>query len=67
MDRAGGWLFVISAATAWLTAGAMTLEHAFGRSIIPLGKWSKRANIPGAKVANPIGYPEGMPGVKVGQ
>lgn len=67
VDRAGGWLFVISAAAAWLTAGAMTLEHAFGRSIIPIGKWSKRANIPGAKVGDPIGYPAGMPGVRVGQ
>ena len=43
--QAGGWLFVVSAAAAWLTAGAMVLEHAFGRTIIPLGKWSARANI----------------------
>lgn len=67
VDRAGGVLFVISAAAAWLTAGSMTLEHAFGRSIIPIGKWSKRANIPGAKVAEPIGYSAGMPGVRIGQ
>ena len=63
--RAGGWLFVISA--AWLVAGAMVLEHSFGRTIIPLGKWSARANIPGARVAEPIEYPPGMPGVRVGQ
>jgi hypothetical protein len=48
-------------------AGAMVLEHSFGRSIIPVGKWSKRANIPGAKVTDPIAYPVGMPGVRVGQ
>ena len=65
--NAGGWLFVISAAAAWLAAGAMVLEHSYGRAIIPLGKWSKQANIPGAKVADPIGYPAGMPGLKVGQ
>jgi len=65
--RAGGWLFVISAAAAWLAAGAMVLENSFGRSIIPLGKWSKHANVPGAKVTDPIAYPAGMPGVKVGQ
>ena len=65
--RAGGWLFVISAAAAWLTAGAMVLEHSFGRTIIPLGKWSVQANIPGARTADPIGYPAGMPGVRVGQ
>jgi uncharacterized protein len=63
----GGWLYVISAAAAWLTAGAMVLEHSFGRSIVPVGKWSKRANIPGAKVVDPIAYAAGMPGVKVGQ
>ena len=65
--QAGGWLFVVAAAAAWLTAGAMVLEHAFGRTIIPLGKWSARANIPGAKATDPIAYPAGMPGVRVGQ
>lgn len=65
--QAGGWLFVISAAAAWLLAGAMVLENAFGRSIIPLGTWPARANVPGAKVTDPIAYPAGMPGVKVGQ
>jgi succinate-acetate transporter protein len=65
--QAGGWLYVISAAAAWLLAGGMVLENSFGRSIIPLGKWSKTANVPGAKVTDPIAYPAGMPGVKVGQ
>ena len=65
--QAGGWLYVISAAAAWLLGGALVMENSFGRSIIPLGKWSKRANIPGAKVTDPIAYPAGMPGVKVGQ
>ena len=35
--QAGGWLFVISAAAAWLTAGAMVLENSFGRTIVPMG------------------------------
>jgi succinate-acetate transporter protein len=65
--QVGGWLFVISAAAAWLVGGALVLENSFGRSIIPLGKWSKQANVPGAKVTDPIAYPAGMPGVKVGQ
>ena len=63
----GGWLFVISAALAWLLGGAMTLEHAFGRTIIPLGKPSKAANVPGRVATSPISYPAGMPGVRVGQ
>ena len=66
-EHAGGWLYVISAAAAWLTAGAMVLEHSFGRTIIPVGKWSRTANIPGAKATDPIAYPAGMPGVRVGQ
>jgi succinate-acetate transporter protein len=65
--HADGWLYVISAAAAWLVGGALVLENSFGRSIVLLGKWSKRANVPGAKVTDPIAYPAGMPGVKVGQ
>jgi succinate-acetate transporter protein len=67
VQQAGGVLFVISAAAAWLVAGAMTLEHAFGRTVIPLGKWQARANIPGQAATDPISYPAGMPGVRVGQ
>ena len=67
VDRAGGVLYVISAAAAWLAAGAMTLEHSFGRTVIPLGKWRKQANIPGRVATDPLAYPVGMPGVKVGQ
>jgi uncharacterized protein len=63
----GGWLFVLSAAGAWLAGGAMVLEHSFGRTVIPAGKWSRTANVPGARVSDPIGYSAGMPGVKVGQ
>ena len=65
--RAGGWLLVVSAAAAWLTAGAMVLEHSFGRTIIPIGKWTKKGNIPGARATDPLAYPAGMPGVRVGQ
>ena len=66
-DRIGGWLFVISAAAAWLAGGAMTLEHAFGRTIIPMAKWSKGANVPGRASVHPIGYDAGMPGLRIGQ
>jgi succinate-acetate transporter protein len=67
VDRAGGWLFVISAAAAWLVASAMMFEHSFGRTIIPIGKWSKAANVPGRQPVTPIEFPGGMPGVRVGQ
>jgi succinate-acetate transporter protein len=66
--RAGGWLFVISAIAAWLTAGAMMLENSFGRTILPPSKWARRAFVPGARGAtDPLAYPAGMPGVRVGQ
>lgn len=67
VTRVGGWLFVISAAAAWLVAAAMMFEHSFGRTIIPIGKWSKAANVPGRQPVTPIGFPAGMPGVRVGQ
>lgn len=67
VDRAGGWLFVVSAAAAWLFATAMMLEQSAGRTIIPLGKFRADANIPGRKATRPIGRQAGMPGVRVGQ
>jgi uncharacterized protein len=65
--NAGGWLFVCSAVAALVAGAAMMFEHAYGRTIIPLGKWSKEANIPGAQATDPIAYPAGPPGVRVGQ
>lgn len=65
--QAGGWVFVISAAFAWLTAGAMVLEHSFGRTIIPLIKFGANPGARGSRAAGAIGYPAGMPGVRVGQ
>lgn len=65
--QAGGWLFVASAVAAWILASALMLEGATGRTIIPLGRLTKDANIPGRMVSRPIGRPTGMPGVRVGQ
>lgn len=65
--RAGGWLFVVSAAAAWLFATAMMMEQSFGRTIIPLGKLNADANIPGRVASRPVERAAGMPGVRVGQ
>jgi uncharacterized protein len=66
--RAGGWLFVIAAVAAWLTAGAMMLEHSYGRTILPRGMLAKRQPyIPGPRTTDQLAYPAGMPGVRVGQ
>lgn len=66
-QQAGRMLVVISGAAAWLTAGATVLQHAWGRTIIPLGPGSKRANMPLAQASDPIAHPVGPPGVRIGQ
>ncbi len=66
-ERAAGWLFVFAAGFAWYTAGAMMLEGSFKRVILPLGKYSARQNVPGTRALEPIEFPTGMPGVRVGQ
>jgi succinate-acetate transporter protein len=65
---AGGWVLVASSATAFYTAGAMMLASATGgRTILPLGKYNAAANIPGRQAMEPISYPAGLPGARVGQ
>jgi succinate-acetate transporter protein len=63
----GGWLFVFSAGFAWYAATAMMLEGAFRRTVLPSLKWNKDANVPTRMMVYPIEYPDGMPGVRVGQ
>lgn len=65
--RVGGWLFVFSAIVAVYTAGAMMLENSYGRTILPLGKYHAKDNIPGRRASRPLEYKHGQPGVKVGQ
>jgi succinate-acetate transporter protein len=65
---AGGWVLVASAAAAFYTAGAMMLAGSFGgRTVLPLGRYRAAANIPGRRFSEPVSYPGGMPGAKVGQ
>ncbi len=66
-DRVAGWFLVIAAAIAWYVATAMMLLAITGRTVLPLGTWSKAANRPLAKPIHPIEYPGGFPGVKIGQ
>lgn len=63
----GGWVLAGSAVLAWYTASAMMLEETTGGVVLPLGKPSKAANIPGQRTGWPIEYSGGQPGVKVGQ
>jgi uncharacterized protein len=65
--QVAGWLLVISAALAWYTVAAMLLAHAYGRTILPLFKYKREANIPGQKPTQPIQLEWAEPGVKMGQ
>lgn len=67
LQNAAGWLFVISVGFAVYTAAAMLLSETWGRTILPTFEFRKDANIPGRRAHHPIGFPEGMPGTRVGQ
>ena len=65
--QVAGWVFVVSAGLAWYTATAMMLAAAGGMVVLPLGKYSRAANKPGAKPVRPIELEWAEPGVKMGQ
>jgi succinate-acetate transporter protein len=65
--KAGGYVTMASAFTAFYAASAMMLASAFGRVIFPLGKYRKDANVPGRQHTFPIQFELGEPGVKQGQ
>jgi succinate-acetate transporter protein len=62
-----GWVFVFSAGFAWYVATAMMLAAAGGRVVLPLGKFSRQANVPGGRVTRPIELEWAEPGVRMGQ
>lgn len=62
-----GGLLIASSIIAWYTASALLFENTFRRTILPLGKLGKAANIPARKPVDPIEYRLGEPGVKMGQ
>lgn len=64
---AGGWVLVASVGAAIYTGASLMFADAYGRTILPAGKFKKDANIPGRVIAHPIEYPGGMPGARVGQ
>jgi hypothetical protein len=66
-EKAGGYVTMASSFTAFYTASAMMLVSAYGRAILPLGKYNREANIPGGRPSYPIQFEWGEPGVKQGQ
>ena len=62
-----GWVLVVSAGFAWYTVLSIVTLAASGRTIFPLGKYKKAANIPGGQPIRPIQLEWAEPGVKQGQ
>jgi hypothetical protein len=62
-----GWVLVFSAGFAWYTATGMMLAGTAGRTILPLFKYSAKANKPGAKPTEAIELEWAEPGIKHGQ
>jgi succinate-acetate transporter protein len=62
-----GWVLVFSAGFAFYTAGAMMLTATTGRTILPLGKWKRMANVPGRRAVHPIELEWAEPGIRQGQ
>jgi uncharacterized protein len=62
-----GWVLVASAIIAWYTASAMMFAATAGRTVLPLFKYNRDANMPGGRPIVPVQYADGEPGVKMGQ
>jgi succinate-acetate transporter protein len=65
--KVAGWVLVVSAGLAWYTVLAMVTLAAYGRTIFPLFKYERKANIPGRRPVVPIQLEWAEPGVKQGQ
>jgi succinate-acetate transporter protein len=66
-EKAGGYVTMASAFTAFYAATAMMMASSWRRTVLPLGKYRADANIPGGKPMYPIQFELGEPGVKQGQ
>jgi succinate-acetate transporter protein len=65
--QVAGWVLVFSAGFACYTVMAMRLGAAFGRTIVPLFKYERKANLPGRRPVQPIQLEWAEPGIKQGQ
>lgn len=63
----GGYVTMASAFAAFYTASAMMLANSWGRTVLPLGKYSRDANVPGGRPIHTIQFAAGEPGIKHGQ
>jgi len=62
-----GYVTMASAVAAFYAASAMLLANSWGRTVLPVGKYSREANVPGGQPMYPIQFASGEPGIKHGQ
>lgn len=62
-----GYVTMGSAVAAFYAASAMLLANTWGRTVLPLGKYTREANVPGGHPVSLIQFAAGEPGVKHGQ
>jgi succinate-acetate transporter protein len=65
--KVSGWVFLLGALLAWYLGSALLLEGSWRRVILPLGRTQRGANRPGSIATEPVEYPLGEPGVRMGQ
>ena len=66
-ETAGGWVLIGAAILAIYVGGAMMIAGSWGRTVLPLGEYSKAANVPGGRPIDALQYESGEPGIKRGQ
>lgn len=63
----GGYVTMASAVAAFYAGSALLLANTWGRTVLPLGKYTREANVPGGHPLSLIQFAAGEPGVKHGQ
>jgi succinate-acetate transporter protein len=63
----GGWVLVAAAIMAFYAATAMMLAATWGRTVLPMGEYTREATVPGERPVIPLQFEHGEPGVRQGQ
>ncbi len=66
-EKVGGYVTMASALTAFYAATAMMTASAFGRVVLPMGRYRHEREQPDPRPSYPIQFELGEPGVKQGQ
>jgi uncharacterized protein len=63
----GGWVLIAAAILAFYGATAMLLAASWGRTVLPMGEYTREATVPGERPVVPLQFERGEPGVRQGQ